>query len=371
MFENHKFINQGLKPLEQLIKNFNSKKIFIINSKQAYHSLHNKISPFLKPYDCQFFDKFEDNPNIEDIKRGIKLYNDFSPDLCVAIGGGSALDMGKSINFLANQSESIENLIMGKSKNFLEPKVSLIALPTTAGTGAEETSFSVIYIEKTKYSLSSKFIKPNSIIADISLVYDMPKYLAGCSSFDALTQSIESYWARGSDSKSSFYAIESIKLIMDNMIDAVNNKKTSNIKKMVLASNFSGKAINITKTTVAHALSYSLTSYFKIPHGHSVAFFLPPSLKITFEIADQKVKNKINNILNLFGVYTIDDFIKKWKELMKTCDLNTNIFSYGLTSNDKELIISKVNPERMNNHPVELSRQNLKQIVSEMFYIFS
>jgi hypothetical protein len=56
---------------------------------------------------------------------------------------------------------------------------------------------------------------------------------------------------------------------------------------------------------------------------------------------------------------------------MKTCDLNTNIFSYGLTSNDKELIISKVNPERMNNHPVELSRQNLKQIVSEMFYIFS
>jgi alcohol dehydrogenase class IV len=94
-------------------------------------------------------------------------------------------------------------------------------------------------------------------------------------------------------------------------------------------------------------------------------------LKITFEIADQKVKNKINNILNLFGVYTIDDFIKKWKELMKTCDLNTNIFSYGLTSNDKELIISKVNPERMNNHPVELSRQNLKQIVSEMFYIFS
>ena len=51
--------------------------------------------------------------------------------------------------------------------------------------------------------------------------------------------------------------------------------------------------------------------------------------------------------------------------------LNTNIFSYGLTSNDKELIISKVNPERMNNHPVELSRQNLKQIVSEMFYIFS
>ena len=69
--------------------------------------------------------------------------------------------------------------------------------------------------------------------------------------------------------------------------------------------------------------------------------------------------------------YTIDDFIKKWKELMKTCDLNTNIFSYGLTSNDKELIISKVNPERMNNHPVELSRQNLKQIVSEMFYIFS
>ena len=140
MFENHKFINQGLKPLEQLIKNFNSKKIFIINSKQAYHSLHSKISPFLKPYDCQFFDKFEDNPNIEDIKRGIKLYNDFSPDLCVAIGGGSALDMGKSINFLANQSESIENLIMGKSKNFLEPKVSLIALPTTAGTGAEETS---------------------------------------------------------------------------------------------------------------------------------------------------------------------------------------------------------------------------------------
>ena len=364
------FLNQGIKPLSKVISRLKACRVFLVASSDVFKIFKQEIQNIILPRDFFLFEDFEVNPKYKDILKGINKYHKFKPDVVVALGGGTTIDVAKAINFLAYQSVSPEALIVGKSKDFLEPSVPLIAMPTTAGTGSEETSFSVVYIENSKHSLTNHHLKPNIVIADSSLIRSMPAYLAGCTGLDALTQAVESLWSRGNNTESFKYAKSCIRLILDNLEDSINQPKKTNLESMVVAANLSGKAINITKTTVAHALSYSLTSNFNIPHGHAVAFLLPPTLFATFWKGNNEVRNRINTIFEIFDVASKESFLIKWKSLMKNCALGVDLKKYDVKNSDADLIASEVNPERMSNHPVEFSSRELRDIIVQMVDIF-
>ena len=239
----------------------------------------------------------------------------------------------------------------------------MIAIPTTAGSGSEATHFSVVYIDKLKYSLAHDFLLPDYCILDAKLTMSTPKHVSANSAADALTQSIESIWSINS-TKSIDYA-KAIKLLIDNVENAVNFQNFESKQNILYGSHMAGKAINITKTTACHAISYPMTSYFGVSHGNAVALTLPELLIWNFQVTDANVndkrgvrfvKNSILKIVDLFGCDTVDETSIKITQLLKKLGLGTSLKDFDIISREQQdLIISNVNIERMGNNPRKLN----------------
>ena len=145
--------------------------------------------------------------NFQTIISGCEKIKKSNSDLIIAIGGGRIIDAAKLISVTASFKENYENIIRGKeiiNNKFLP----LLVMPTTAGTGSEATSFSVVYLDGKKYSIASEKLLPEYVIADASLVQEMPNYLKACTLFDAFSQAIESFWSVNATEISREYSLE-------------------------------------------------------------------------------------------------------------------------------------------------------------------
>ena len=173
--------------------------------------------------------------------------------MIIAYGGGSVIDFSKIVSLFKNNLELFES-DFNKSK-FISNKISLLAVPTTSGSGAESTEFAVLYKNNVKFSVINKIIMPDYVILDPKTTYSLSKKQIAYSGIDAFCQSIESLWAKNKNTCSEKYALKALKLIYSNLKGSYLGNKT-NRKGMLLGANLSGKAINISKTTAPHALSY-------------------------------------------------------------------------------------------------------------------
>lgn len=175
-----------------------------------------------------------------------------------SIGGGSTIDVGKWL-----------------AKKYNLPH---FVTPTTAGTGSEVTRFCVLNIHGKKTTFTDDAFIPNGYILDSQIVLSLPELHTLSSGLDALSQACEADWSRNRTPESRRYSNVAIYLVIDNLMETIKNPDNVNARmNMLIAANFSGRAINITKTNVCHAISYPLTDDYGIPHGiacaESLAYF--------------------------------------------------------------------------------------------------
>ena len=288
-------------------------------------------------------------------------------DLVIAVGGGSAIDIAKSINILSSQESRPIEYVQGKLriKNKGKP---FIAIPTTAGSGSEATHFAVIYVDGTKYSLSHDFILPEYAIIDGQLAMSMPKDVSAVTAMDAFSHAIESYWSINSTEESKLYSEKAIKLIVKNINESVNRPSLKSRKAIMEAAHLAGKAINIAKTTAPHALSYILTSNFGIPHGQAVALFLSPILGYNAGVSDGDCNDKrgavyvlktIQDLCLMLGRSTPDGAGRAVNDIMKEIGLKTDIKEFNIREKEIMEIVNNVNFERLSNNPRKLTSGNL------------
>ena len=371
---------RSLRSLKQIIEKINAKKILLLTGKKSYSTsdAKTKLEPFLRGLKVTRFSDFEANPKVEDVYTGVSLALKKNPDLIIAIGGGTVIDMAKLINILSSQKEhSLINIIKNSSLINNKGLSPLVAIPTTSGTGSEATHFAVVYVEKSKYSLAHKFMLPDYVIVDSSLSNKMPKNIAASAAIDALSQAIESYWSVGSTTESQKFARQSIEIILASIEKAVIEKDADAKDSMSLAANLSGKAINISKTTAAHAISYPISTYFNVPHGHAVGLLLGCFFEINsdfelYGINDSRgssyVKDTMLQLVKLFGATDPLGCKLAWYKMMNDIGLETNISKLGICSSDDiDLILDNVNLERLNNNPVVVSEETLKNILKSLF----
>lgn len=370
---------ESIKHLDSLVNEPSPKRIFLVTGKDSYSISGAKkcMAEFLPGCEVtQFFD-FSSNPKVEDVKKGIELFCQVQPDIVIAVGGGSVIDTAKLVNFFAsNGLEPVEYLNSAKT-NIKKPK-PLIAIPTTAGSGSEATRFAVLYIDKEKFSIANEFILPCVAIVDPALTMSLPKYVTATTGMDALCQAIESYWSVNSNDESKKYAKDAIELIMDNLIIAVNEASSSARLAMATAANLAGKAINITKTTAPHAISYPLTSYFGIAHGHAVALTVPAILKYNSEVTDKDVmdirgskyvRKILNEIMSFWGQSDVANAKEMFAILMKSIGLKTRLSELGVNSTEdiETIIANGFSPDRVANNPRRITKRDLRKIL-EMIY---
>ena len=189
--------------LKNILSKHNPKRIFLVTGKDSYEKCGAKsiISNFLNSYNVVHFNDFEVNPKLKDIEKGITIFKKNNCDFVIAVGGGSVMDVAKSINILSvNKKNTIEYIT---NKKIIENKgKALAAIPTTSGSGSESTKFAVVYINKTKYSLEHDFMLPDYAIVDPQFTMNLPKSITASAGMDAFCQSIESYWCINSNEES-------------------------------------------------------------------------------------------------------------------------------------------------------------------------
>lgn len=358
--------------LSKLFAQHQWRRIFAVTGKQSYEKL-----PAYDYFESLFADKivlrhsdFEPNPNYLDLCRGAKSVSNFSPDLIIGIGGGSVLDTAKTLSILPDNATGIANIIDGSS---VPPKrnCALVLVPTTAGSGAESTHFSVAYMGGSKYSIASPFLLPDYSISDAQLTRTVPKRLTAITALDAFCQAVESYWSVGSTPKSRKYAVQAISLFERHFIGLLKNLNIDDRIGIMKCAHLSGLAINISKTTGPHALSYVLTSKFNIPHGHAVSLTLP---EFIIKNASASAKNlhsslalnahnyKMNRLCQLFKVENSKQCAAKVRQLMRIAGLEVKLGQLGITQIDIDQIITEVNHERLSNNPRKLSVDDIKEI---------
>ena len=367
----------GIKELKGILSSFSIKKIFLVTGNKSYVicGAKKEIDLIASDLNVVHFKDFQLNPKIEDIEKGISLFKKEDPDGTVAVGGGSVIDTAKLIHFYAENG--LNPFETPDHKKEIVKKRPLIAIPTTAGSGSESTHFAVLYKDKVKHSTAHEKILPDIAIIDPDLTMSLPPYTTAVTGMDALAQAIESYWNINSTEGSQEYARSSIALIIDNITTAVLAPTRTSRTAMAKAAHLAGKAINITKTTASHAVSYPLTSYFGIPHGHAVALTLPAMLEYNGDVSKQDiqdqrgvmyVKQTVREIAEILGVLDSKGAKKKLEELMDQIKLERRLSRLGICSDeDIDLIIqNSFNPDRVKKNPRYISRSGLRDILNEI-----
>ena len=153
--------------------------------------------------------------------------------------------------------------------------VPLVAIPTTTGTGSETTQFAVIYRDNVKHSLSSAKLRPNHVFLVPKFTQAQPFPVRAAAGFDALSQAIESYWSGHGNPESDKAALGCDSTSRTSSQDGTRDFNEEVASDMQEAAHLAGIAINTTKTTAPHALSYALTTDYGVDHGHAVGLFVP------------------------------------------------------------------------------------------------
>ncbi len=372
------YIGKGeLNKLRGIVGELDSKRVFLVTGKQSYErsGLEKKVADMLGDKAHVRFCDFAENPQYEDVLIGVQKLREFSPDLIVGIGGGSPMDMAKLISVLSEDVEHDLDIIEKKSA---VPKrvCKLVLIPTTAGTGSEATHFAVIYVQGIKYSVASPELLPDYAIVDSELTYTAPTALTAVTAFDALSQAIESYWSVASTPESREYAAESIRLIVGIFDTLVTQPDDRARGDMMHAAHLAGKAINITTTTAAHALSYGFTSQYGVPHGHAVMLTLPnmfvhnaTSATISDKLSSDDHKNRMSELCELLGVADAYGAAAKLTDMIARSGLATHLSEMGIERSTETIdtLVAGVNVQRLQNNPTALTEDELRSIITSAF----
>lgn len=358
--------------LQCLLKELNKKRIFLVTGKNSFKASGAQaiIEKNLSNHDVTHFQDFQQNPDWKDVQKGIMYFNHSKPELILAVGGGSVIDMAKLINYYYNCDLNLINENNTNNPNF--KPLPYICMPTTAGSGSEATHFAVMYINNKKFSIAHQKLIPNYAIIDPILHYSQTPYQKAVSGVDALAHAIESFWNIQSTEESRLYSEIALDLIWHNLPKAVHENDEIAHLKLAVGSYLAGKAINIAKTTAPHALSYMITKLYNIPHGHAVTLTLPQFF--LFNLSDNKLKeNKVHiidpkQIYDILGCKNINEGKIKLEKLFANIGLECKLSKLGaLNKEDILIIVNSVNDERMKNNPYSFENEQLLEIIENIW----
>lgn len=254
----------------------------------------------------------------------------------------------------------------------VENDILLIAVPTTSGTGSESTRYAVIYYEGRKQSVTHESILPSYALLDYRSLITLPEYQKKCTMMDAFCQSIESWWSVNATVESRRFSGKALSMILDNMDAYMANSDEGN-QNMLIAANYAGRAINIAQTTAAHAMSYKLTSLYKIPHGRAAFICLPQVWEYMWKRVEtdddagelKEVFGQIAKTLRCAGVPEAIAYINALND--KYFGDDTVFFN----KKDIELLAASVNLTRLKNNPITLSEERLVDLYRSIISKYS
>ncbi len=318
---------------------------------------------------CEIFSDVEPDPSFETCRKGAEMMNSFSPDVIIALGGGSAIDAAKGMWLFYEQPDVDYTALSQKFLDIrkrvykiddLGKKAQLVAIPTTSGTGSEVTSFAVITdkVNNVKYPLADYAFTPNVAIIDPAFVMSVPPTPTADTGLDVLTHAIEAYTSIVASDYTDALAIKAIQMVFEYLPIAYKDGSNELAReKMHNASAMAGMAFTNAFLGINHSLAHKLGGEFHIPHGRANAIMLPHVIEYNGEQSPTKfaafpkygqfiAPKKFQEIAKSLGLkadteeQAVKSLANAVRDLMKTCNMPLKISDCGVSKDRFESVVS-------------------------------
>jgi alcohol dehydrogenase len=229
------------------------------------------------------------NPDFADLEESCAAYGrgDGLPEAIVALGGGSIIDAAKVLAASGGSFETVRRCLMERTPLGTSKLPSIIAVPSTAGTGSEVTSWATVWdaANGQKYSLADPALYPRVAVVDPELTLAAPRGLTLATGLDALSHALESLWNVSANPVSAMFAVEAAKEIMEILPRLLDDLSSLELRtRQARAALFAGLAFSNTRTAIAHSISYPLTLHHDVVHGIACSFTLPMVLRSVSDV---------------------------------------------------------------------------------------
>ena len=306
-------------------------------------ALQASITPLLQQLaengiDVLLDERIATEPYFADLHQLLDYFTPFRPDTVLGIGGGSVLDIAKLLAALLDNDQTVYDVV---GNGLLKKRTKkLICVPATSGTGSEVSPNAILIddADGQKKGIISPFLVPDLVLVDPVLTSSVPPSVTAATGLDALTHCIEAYTNKFSNPFIDVFALEGIRLIAANLVDAVlDGSNLEAREKLSMGSMNGGFCLGPVNTAAVHALAYPLGTMYHVAHGLSNAVLLPHVMEFNIPAAVEKYAA----VAGALGVSPDADLhamamkgIVRIREIMKTCSVPENLRSMGVTQTD-------------------------------------
>lgn len=312
----------------------------------------------------------EPEPTIENVETVFReQIAPFAPDAILSIGGGSVLDAAKLFAVrLTNEQPLRDWLGIDLIKR---PGIPLVLVPTTAGTGSEVTPNAIVTLpdEELKVGIVSRHLLPQLVILDAELTFDLPKPITAATGIDAFVHSLESYISTKANPVSDMFAMESMRLIGANIVEAYRNGRSVKAREaMMLGSMYGGLALTAAGTAAVHALAYPLGGMFGITHGVANAMLLPHVMAFNKDA----IVARLANVARALDISRHDDgdetaadaLIERLTEWTDVVQIPQDLRQFGVSESHLDALAEAASKVKrlLGNNPKPLSHADIKAI---------
>ena len=327
-----------------------------------------------------FLDTIVHEPEVEDVDRvaGVVRTAGLRPgDFILALGGGAAIDLGKAVAAMATNDESptVKDYLegVGRDLKLVKEPLPILAMPTTAGTGAEATRNAVIssYDPAFKKSLRSEKIVPRIALVDPELTVTVPPATTAASGMDAITQLIESFISRKAQPIPQALAMDGLKKAIPAIAEAVENGASQPAReKMAHAAMLSGICLANSGLGMAHGVAAALGVHCRVAHGVACALMLPVALRVNREVRQAELARLAHLLFGKGPSTTPEEAVEVLiQEISKLCDrvgVPRRLSQLGVTTDQIPDIVKSSRGSSMAGNPRDLSDAELTAILEEI-----
>lgn len=316
------------------------------------------------------FSDVDPNPNEKNLDAGVKAFKDGGHDGVVAFGGGSGLDLGKAVAFMAGQTRPVwdfEDVGDWWTRASTEGIAPIVAVPTTAGTGSEVGRASVITNSEThvkKIIFHPKFL-PGAVIADPELTVGMPKAITAGTGMDAFAHCLEAYSSPFYHPMSQGIALEGMRLVKEFLPQAYRDGTDIEARANMMAAAAMGAVAFQKGLGAIHSLSHPIGAVYNTHHGMTNAVVMPPVLRFNRPAIEEKI-GRAASYLGISGGF--DGFYDYVLSLRSELGVPENLTAMGIKPDRiDELTAMAVEDPSCGGNPVPMTLENTKQLFLECF----
>ena len=342
-----------------------SRPLIVTDPQFSKNENFKKMIEHLSKESIQFsiFTDIKGNPTGKNVSDGVLKFNADANDGVIAIGGGSALDAGKAIAFMSKQKENLwffEDVGDNWTKAIIKDMPKVIAIPTTAGTGSETGRASLIVDEDTytKKIIFHPSILPDLVILDPELTISLPAHLTAATGMDALAHCLEAYCSEVYHPMAHGIAIEGVRIIKNNLVDAFKDPENLFARSQMLVSSPMGSTAFQKGLGAIHSLSHPINAIHDLHHGLTNAIFMPYVIKFNQSVIEEKME-RLSKYIELKN-QSFDGFLEWILDLRKQLSIPHTLKELNVKFDfDKLSKMALVDPSTPTN-PIVLSQEDMK-----------